>query len=153
MIGKITSGHYFSGVCGLAAHPLTNDEVVTVGYDKTVRFWCTNTHESLQMITLDAPATCVSYNNDGTHVAVGIGSKDEDERKGGAFMILDRKDLSIVYQARDSKKSLTDCKYSRDGKLLAFGSQDHCIYIYDTKEFSFLAKAKGHSSAITHIDF
>lgn len=45
-------------------------------------------------------------------------------------------------------------KYSFDGSLLAAGSHDHSLYLYDVaKDYAPLKTLKDHSSFVTHLDF
>ncbi len=49
----------------------------------------------------------------------------------GGFLILDARDLSVVHEGRDSREWITDIKYNLDGTVLACGSMDCKIYVYD----------------------
>ena len=49
----------------------------------------------------------------------------------GGFLVLDARDLSVVHEGRDSREWITDIKYNLDGTVLACGSMDCKIYIYD----------------------
>ena len=53
------------------------------------------------------------------------------------------------------KSGVGTIKYSPNGKLLAFGSHDNRIYLYNTIKDTYSKRAicKGHSSYITHLDF
>ena len=154
VIGTITTGHAGAYVKGLAPNPIDEDQVATVGSDKTLRIWHAEQHSCTRMVVLDSQAMCVSYSHNGTRLIVGLGKgEDGDERKEGAYLVFKEKDLSLLHQARDCKKALTDCKSSKDGKLFAFGSRDHCIYVYQTQDYALLARMKGHTGPITRIDF
>lgn len=55
---------------------------------------------------------------------------------------------------RDSIEEISDIKVSPNNKLLAIGSHDNCIYIYDLPSFKLKYKPfSKHSSFITHLDF
>ena len=153
--GPIVSGHYGMQVHGLAVSPVNPNHYVTVGMDKTVRIWDAASRKVVRMAVFDTMARCVAYSPDGTLIAVGLGggSKEFKQKKDGAFIILNEDDLTIVHEARDSKQTLTDVKFSLDGNSLAFGSMDRCIYVYNVGDFASKAKARGHKGGITHLDF
>ena len=51
-------------------------------------------------------------------------------------------------------EEVSDIKFAPDDSLLAVGSRDNNIYIYDVKKnFRLIGICKGHSSYITHIDW
>jgi WD40 repeat protein len=127
----VLTGHFDSGVWGVAVHPKNPAMVVTVGDDKTLRMWdvaakrlvkmvrsfvshrptahqshsprTTHTHTQ---VMLDTPARCVCFSPDGGVLAVGLGLEVDDGglRKDGAFVILDAVTLTIIHEARDSKR-------------------------------------------------
>ena len=44
--------------------------------------------------------------------------------------------------------------YNSNGSILAIGSEDGCLYLYNTKEkFSLIRKINVHKSGVTNIDF
>lgn len=92
-------------------------------------------------------------------MAVGLGSATHDnptssESKNGAFVILNDIDLSISLEARDSRLPLTVCQFSPDGHVLAFGSQDACIYLYACAEnFDMIGICRRHPAALRTLDF
>ena len=153
--GALVSGHFGLSVYGIAVNPINPNQYVTVGQDKTVRIWDAVKQKIVRMAVFDTMARCVAYSADGTMIAVGLGggSKENKQKKDGAFIVLNEEDLTIIHEARDSKQTLTDVKFSLDGNSLAFGSMDRCIYVYNVGDFASKAKARGHKGAITHIDF
>lgn len=58
------------------------------------------------MVYLDTPARCVCFSPDGNVLAVGLGLEGGEGglRKDGAFVILDAGNLTILHEARDSKR-------------------------------------------------
>jgi hypothetical protein len=59
--------------------------------------------------------------------------------------VLSEEDLTIVYEARDSKLALIACKHSPIGDLYALTSMDSMIYVYKTSDFAIKAICKGHT--------
>ena len=44
--------------------------------------------------------------------------------------------------------------FNSNGSILAIGSEDGCLYLYNTKEkFSLIRKINVHKSGVTNIDF
>ncbi|GMH99995.1 hypothetical protein TrVE_jg4710 [Triparma verrucosa] len=154
--GPLVCGHYSQSVWSVATNPINPNQYVTVGSDKTVRIWDALAKKLVRMVVLDTMCRSVAYSPDGTQIAVGFGgggSKEFKQKKDGGFVILNEDDLTIVHEARDSKQTLTCCKFSADGNSLAFGSMDRCIYVYNVGDFASKAKARGHKGAVSNIDF
>lgn len=152
----ITQSHFGKQLFGLDVNPVKPTQFITAGGDKTVRLWDSLKRAVVRMVELDCMAQCVAVSPDGTAIAVGLGgsgSKGKKDRKDGAFTILREHDFCIIYEGRDARRSLTTCKFSKDGTTLAFGSLDQRVYIYDSKQFSLVGKTKHHQGAITSIDF
>ena len=66
--------------------------------------------------------------------------RDKKSKLNGGWFILNEKDLSIVFRARDSLSSVTCTRFSPDGQVLAVASQDGQIYLYNSlsKDYSVL---------------
>ena len=152
--GPLVQGHCKLELWGLAVSPV-KPEFCTVGDDHTVRVWDLAMRKMVKMVQLDTMARAVAYSPDGTQIAVGLGGGGGKSRqkKDGAFLILNETDLTIVHEARDSKQSITDVKYSPDGATLAIASSDSNIYLYNVEDFASKGKCKGHVKSVTHIDF
>ena len=154
IIGTVVQAHFVPDIFGIAVNPTKLSNVATTGADNTLRLWDTEKKSNSRMVVLDAIGSCISFNHDGSSIAVGMGgSLDDDNRKKGAFTILSEEDLTIIHEARDTTSTLTDCKYSSNGNFFAIGSQDRCIYIYTANDYTLIGKAKAHSGGITHFDF
>ena len=58
---------------------------------------------------------------------------------------------------KDGDEPIQAVAFSPDGSMLALGSRDNFVYIYevtgDLSKFSRIGKCSGHSSFITHIDW
>lgn len=68
--------------------------------------------------------------------------RDKKSKLNGGWFILNEKDLSIVFRARDSLSSVTCTRFSPDGQVLAVASQDGQIYLYNShsKDYSVLGR-------------
>ncbi len=149
VMNEITRGHAGKYSCGLATNPLNSDEVATVGDDGILLIFDSRQKCEIKTSDLECSATFICYSNNGKHLVVGL-----HEPNVGAFLVLNRADLSTELRGRPCKtKVLTDCKYSKDGKFLAFGCADHNIYIYDAKKYTLISRATGHTTPVSHVDF
>jgi WD40 repeat protein len=138
-----------------------NDNIITVGKDGFVRVWDKGVRVILQQHNLERSLSCIACTRGDKQsdkmVAVGFCRDDvcSSDKTDVAFVILRGNDLTnISHQGRNSQKTLTVCRFSNDGKLVAFGSKDCSIYVHSTdKDFSLIAKARGHSAPILTLDF
>ena len=154
IIGTVFRGHCLD-LSGLATHPFKDNVVATTGGDKNVCLWDTDCHSITKSVELQSYGSCLSFSSDGNMLAIGLGAlKCQDEsRADGTFLILNSIDFTVIHEGRNSKKTLLDCKYSKNGNLLAFSSDDHFIYIYEVKDYSLIIRIKGHDSPVNHFDF
>ena len=122
---------------------------MTVWLDGIVRIWNSRTRSLSKMKDITAPGMCIAYNSSAQILAVGLRSSPSNEANGKvpSFLVLDADNLSIKHYGECKHFSFLDCKYSKDGNLLAFSSEDKSIYIYCAKKYSLLSRAKGHSEA------
>ncbi|KAJ8602363.1 hypothetical protein CTAYLR_004254 [Chrysophaeum taylorii] len=156
--GPVTSTHFDSPLLGLSPHPL-KAEFATCGVDCTVRIWDILTRNPVRTARLDTPAACCSYHPSGDVIAVGLGHSTHKspvggETKNGAFVVLNDIDLSISFEARDSKLPLVSCRFSPDGEVLAFGSRDASIYMYAYAEgYELIGICRRHPSPVITLDF
>ena len=77
-------------------------EFVTGGDDRTVRIWDIATKKMTKMVELDTACRATSYSPAGDKVAIGLGAErlkgGAVPKKTGAVMVLDEKDLSIIFE-------------------------------------------------------
>mmetsp|Transcript_11841 Transcript_11841/g.21676 ORF Transcript_11841/g.21676 Transcript_11841/m.21676 type:complete len:2327 (-) Transcript_11841:669-7649(-) len=150
----LIQGHSKHELWGLAMHP-TKLEYCTVGDDQTVRIWDIQSRKLLRSHKLDTMARTCVYSPCGSKIAIGLGARTARgrQKKDGAYLILNEKDLMMVHEGRNSKQWITDIKYSGDGATLALGSYDNSLYLYDVGGgYSVKGVFDGHNSFITHVD-
>ena len=156
-------------VRGLAVHPTEPHIFATASEAGRLFLWNAKLKMLKAKCTLHHPAVGAGVLPDGKHVAVGC--------KDGTLMILDYKNLvngyfKQVVQREDGTRcefhhcneAIDEVKYSPDGCLLAAGSHDNFIDVYDVTGsavpgrsngviYHRLHRLRGHSSYITHIDW
>ena len=158
--GPLVQGHFEHRVFGLCTNPTDATEFATVGEDRTIRIWDASLHRCKAMATLDTMARCVAWSPDGEVLVVGLGYSPggfgpaaKRQRKDGAFVVLSRKDLTVIHEGRDSKQMIACVAFSPDGATLAVGSFDRSIYLYNSADWASTGKCRGHKGRVTHLDF
>ena len=74
--------------------------------------------------------------------------------KEGAFTILAANDLKMAHEGKDSNEPIRCCKFSPDSAILAIGSEDSVIYIYNVNDyFSKRAAISVHKAPVMYLDF
>ncbi|XP_077138479.1 echinoderm microtubule-associated protein-like 4 isoform X5 [Ranitomeya variabilis] len=133
---------------GLATHPF-KDLLLTCAQDKQVCLWNSVDHTLEWTRLLDEPGHCADFHPSGIVVAIGTHS--------GRWFVLDAETRDLVSIHTDGNEQLSVMRYSIDGALLAVGSHDNFIYLYNVSEngrkYSRYGKCSGHSSYITHLDW
>ncbi|OQR90411.1 microtubule-associated protein [Thraustotheca clavata] len=154
--GPLVSGHSTRKLCGLATHPL-NLEMCSVGDDKSIRIWDLVHHRCLRLVNLEAPARACVYSPDAKLIAVGYGSDLEipptQKQLNGAFAVLNEPNLAVKYEGKDSKKFISNIKFSSDGTTLAVCTEN-VIYMYNTDDWASKGKCKSKDPTVvfTHFD-
>ena len=158
---QIMQSHWDDQLWGLAAHTQDPNVFTTVGDDETVRVWDAGKRKMrFRMITGSAMRTA-AYSADGKRVAIGIGSpvvgggdkKAKHKKNGGFYVLQGTGKLTLEHDGRPCKQPITDIKFSPDGKLLAVGSSDNCIYLHDTDSYDKQAICRKHTASVSHLDF
>ena len=150
----LVAGHFQPRVSGLVAHPDDPTRFCSVGDDRTVRIYDSKKHEVIRMASMDTMGRCVGYSPDGKLLVIGLGSgRAQQERKEGAFVVLNEEDLTIVFEERDTKSAIVASAYSPNQEYVAVSSLDGCVYVYNAKDNAPKSRCKGHAAGVTHLDF
>jgi microtubule-associated protein-like 6 len=163
----IMHGHFSGELWGLAVHP-SKHEFCTVGDDKTLRIWDMKTKHLKRWKLLEGPARACCYSNNGTKIAIGMGNDSNNSKKTsknksegqkdkdneGRVVVYNEGDFSILKDLKTSKRWVSEIKFSPNDRMMAVGTHDSSIYLYDAANgFKPMKPFKKHSSYITHFDF
>jgi microtubule-associated protein-like 6 len=152
----LSEGHGGQELCGISMHP-TLDLFATTGDDALLRVWDYVSHMATKTVRLEMPSRCCAFSPDGRKIAVGFGAPNNaatTKKFDGKWVLLETDDYQLVHEGRDSLKYLTDMKYSPNGEILAIGSSDNRIYLYNMFANNTLIATLGqHRSFITALDF
>ena len=157
--GMLASGHGGRELHGLATHP-KKETYVTCGDDSTLRVWNGKENTSIRVVGLPAPARCVCYSPDGRFCAVGLGATagaaggDAAASKSGSFLIFETSVYKKEHEARDSNEPIRALRFSPDSRVLAVGSEDSRIILYNVRDgYSRRAQILTHRAPVINIDF
>ncbi|MEQ2271917.1 Echinoderm microtubule-associated protein-like 6, partial [Xenotaenia resolanae] len=118
----LLDSHGQGGIWGLAAHPV-KELCITASDDATIRLWDLSDKKLLNKVCVGHAARCVSYSSDGEMLGVGM--------KNGEFLLLLSNSLKMWTKKRDRSASLQDIRFSPDHRLLAVGSVENTVDVYD----------------------
>lgn len=143
---RLASGHTAT-VYACAAHPSAAHVYATASDECEVRIWHAHTRAQLgSAIATSAPARSLDFSPpQGRHLAVGLLS--------GAVAVYDR-DRALVCERKYFGDEVGEVRYSPDGSVLAAGSDDLAIDLYNVSSgYQRYARCRGHSAAVLHLDF
>lgn len=133
---------------GLAVHP-TLAQFATAGWDRLLQLWDGLSHSTVWSKDIGERAQSCAFSRDGSAIAVGCLT--------GKWMVYDPVSRELLAQNQDGGEPIQCIKFSPDNKMIALGSRDNFIYIYqvddECRKYSRLGKCLGHSSYITHLDW
>ena len=144
----IIDGHQ-GEVRALAAHPKVSSLFVTASMAGRVYVWDSKLRALVDVKRFkDASLkpTSLDFSPLGDMLAVGFA--------GGGLKILAFPSLDELFWTRTFTSAIDVVKFSPDGSLLAAGSHDAAVDIFDvSKGGTRVSRCKGHSSTVTHIDW
>ena len=146
-VSLLMDGHFGQGeLWGLDTHPFKSI-FVTCSDDATVRSFDADEHKQISAARLSHQGRCAAYAPDGEHIAIGL--------KSGGIEVWDDELEHRIKMWQHSLEEISCIRYSPDGLLLAAGSKDNYIYLYNVGAEIYTKRAicKGHSSFITHLDW
>ena len=178
---RLIAGHSHGELWGLCAHP-TAPYFFTAGDDCTVRCWSLETQSLVSYFQLPDKSRCLAINpnTDGNilnrgatatgDLAIGFNSgyiwivpiemffltsslqgQQVYEPSSTANM---RPFKKLEQSSRAGWKWLQELTYSFDGRVLAAGSHDGSVYMYDVPAgYTYLTVLKGHAEHIAHVQF
>jgi WD40 repeat protein len=141
--GDLSTVNCVGELTGLAAHP-TESKFVSVG-ETTLFLWDTSTRTALKKYRLPARGQCVAWGSNG-HIVVGL--------HNGVFLVLSST-LELIKEVRASNRRVQCLRFSGDGTVLAVGTADNVIQLYDASSsaFDFGGKLAGCGGVPLSIDF
>jgi len=144
---EIVTGHV-DEVWALATHPQQN-QFLSSGYDQHIHLWDTLTHRAVWSSHIGDQAQSACFSSDGEVIVVGMTS--------GRWIVLDASTREVYGLHQDGTEPIQVVRFSPNGKLLALGSRDNIIYMYQVsdkyRKLSRLGRCMGHSGSITHLDW
>jgi microtubule-associated protein-like 1/2 len=133
---------------GLAIHP-NMPQFITGGRDRLLQLWDTLSHSVVWSKDIGEQVQCVEFLPDGEFVLVGS--------LVGKWLVFDSMSRELLSQYTDGNEPIQTIKASPNGQLVAIGSRDNTIYIYQRTgvphKFNRIGKCNGHSSFILHLDW
>ncbi|CAH0560977.1 unnamed protein product [Brassicogethes aeneus] len=133
---------------GLAAHPGIQ-QFATAGHDKVLQLWDSPSHSILWSKDIEEQAQSVAFTKDGMQVVVGC--------MNGKWLSFDTQTRDLISSHHDGVEPIQVIQFTLDGSMVALGSRDNNIYIYqvsdDGTKYSRVGRCAGHSSFITHLDW
>ena len=167
--GILQRSHCNDELWGVATHP-RKPEYVTVGDDKTMRFYSIKDRVLIRAVPLGLISRTVCYGRGGALLALGFGGRvGKGKESGGGVVRLYPGDprqaepMEKLCEAKDAKEWCSDVKFSSDSSVLCVGAHDCKIYIYkvDCEEAGGVVKSAKltlsrtftkHNSVINHLD-
>lgn len=132
----------------LCPHP-TLAQFLTAGFDRIVQLWDSLSRSVVWSKDIAEQAQSAAFSIDGRIIIVGCVS--------GKWIVMNSETREIYSTHIDGNEPIQVAKFSPDGQLLALGSRDNYIYIYQVSDgarnYTRLGRCTGHSSFITHLDW
>lgn len=106
---------------GLAVHP-NMPQFVTGGRDRLLQLWDSLSHSVVWSKDIGEQIQCCAFSTNGGMIAVGT--------VFGKWLIFDALTREALAQHVDGQEPIQTIEFSPDGKLMAVGSRDNNIYVY-----------------------
>ncbi|XP_041351866.1 echinoderm microtubule-associated protein-like 2 isoform X3 [Gigantopelta aegis] len=146
-LNPIVQGH-MDELWGLATHP-SQHQFLSCGSDRHVYLWDSLSHSVIWCKEVSDPLHSCCFHPEGNVAAIGT--------QNARWLVVDLATHEILCVHSDGNEQIECIQYSPDGKYLAVGSRDNCIYVYQVSEggstYAKVGKCSGHSSFITHLDW
>jgi len=134
----------------VCAHPNQN-QFLSAGYDQRIQLWDSMSRSLIWSKDVAESLQSACFSPDGSLLVVGTSV--------GKWMAMDAQTRDVYDTHIDGHEPIQVVKMSPNGNLLAVGSRDNNIYIYQTghvdrrPKFNRMGRCTGHSSFITHLDW
>lgn len=110
---------------GLATHP-NIPQFATGGRDRLLQLWDSLSHSVVWSKDIGEQVQSCCFSADGEYIAVGGIT--------GNWMVFDAASRELLAQFVDGNEPIQTITFSPNGQLIAIGSRDNFIYIYQIKE-------------------
>ncbi|KAL1443206.1 hypothetical protein MTO96_030385, partial [Rhipicephalus appendiculatus] len=120
----VVQGHT-EEIWALAVHP-TQNQFVTGGYDCQVHLWDTLSHSVVWSRDLGEQAQAACFSPDGSVLVLTT--------RTGRWSVIDSSTRQLYSMHSDGTEPIDAVAFSPNGQLLALGSRDSFIYVYQVSE-------------------
>ena len=144
----VVMGGHTGSVSGLTLHPDRADVFVAVDSEGTVHAWDARKRNSIWSASLpsaDDVPTCIAVRPGEGDIAIGLDD--------GLLVVMDHSGR-VHYEIELGSSAVTSLQYSPDARLLAAGSADGTICIYDCdRQCALRGRCVGHLGPVVQIDW
>lgn len=135
---KVLVKSHHSDLYGLSAQGNNTSIFATTGEDGQLLIRDASSRKLVNSTVLGGRARSIAFSPDGTRIVIGFGL--------GAFGVYDASTLKVLKYIRDCQGYIDEVKFSPNGRLLAVGSHDGFIDLYETKAYVHVKRLTGHNS-------
>lgn len=135
-LATIVHGHC-DELWGLGIHPESN-QFVTGAFDHILKLWNAETHNLIWSQDLVDSIQSCTFSISGNEIVVGM--------TNGKWIILDVETRTKIFEKTDGHEPIQTVRFSPNGHLLAVGSRDNHIYVYQVLENNRLFERIGKCS-------
>lgn len=118
------------------------------GVDGTLRLWDLRTGQTINRMNTGSWIKSVSYHPKGNHIAFG-------NRNGNIkiFQLDQKHKPQLLHSLKGHKGDVAGLSFCNEGKILASGSADNTVKLWDVAEGSLLKAFAGHTSDVRSLAF